>query len=224
MTRKGVYAGALIGLVVATLTTLSALQSSTWISYDLSAPDLAVYDHIGLSTRCTPSGCVPFPSVKFCSSLTSIPPHNSQAPHHHPSMFCAKWRSAGFLLNLSLVFHLVAMVAAVFILISSRSSSSSSSNGTRRKKHGWKILAGLMGLMGVMEMSAVGIVAEVKDYEQMFQVPGYELGWGWWLGLGGGLMGLLMALAVGVAQVMMRSNEGGYQQLVGDEGGDAARV
>ncbi|KAK4177941.1 hypothetical protein QBC36DRAFT_299818 [Triangularia setosa] len=230
MTGKGAYIGVLIGLGITTLATIDSLSSSTWITYDISNPDLHVYDHIGLFSRCAPSGCVPFPSIKFCSSLpphsqphsviSSLPyachhPHAIQsraAPRHHPSTFCSKWRSAGFLLNLSVILSLVALVATMLIMLSS-------GNGSR-KRHGWKILVGLMGLAGLVEIGAVGIVAEVKDYEQMFQVPGYELGRAWWIGLESGLMAVLMALGVGMVQMMGKSDgEEANRQLVGVDNG-----
>ncbi|KAK4203281.1 hypothetical protein QBC40DRAFT_262628 [Triangularia verruculosa] len=169
-----------------------------------------MFDHIGLFTRCSPSACTPFPSTRFCSSLPSHqPPRSYSYTTHHqtrgttttttttaaaPSTFCTKWRSAGALLNISAIFTLVAAITTLFIVLSKHNS--------HGRRHGWKVLAGVMGLAGVLEIGAVGIVAEVRDYEQMFQIPEYELGDGWWMGLGGGLMGVVLALGVGVMALM----------------------
>ncbi|KAK0670803.1 hypothetical protein QBC41DRAFT_345176 [Cercophora samala] len=206
MSQTLVYMGVVIGLMITTLSALTSLTSPTWIVYHLSTPTLTVYDHIGLFSRCSPSGCIPFPSIKFCSSL--IPrdsPQPALAPHHHPSPFCTKWRSAGFLVNISVVANLVAFVTAAFILLSNASNSGNNSSNHAHKRHGSRILAVLMILAGAMELGAVGIISEVIDYERMFLVPGYELGRSWWVGLGGGVLSLLMGLGVGMVRLMETS-------------------
>lgn len=70
------------------------------------------------------------------------------------------------------------------------------------RKHGTRIMAVLMMIAGTMELGAVAMVSELKEYEEMFQVPGYEHGQAWWVGLGGGVLSLIMGLGVGLVRLM----------------------
>ncbi|KAK4669455.1 uncharacterized protein QC763_203185 [Podospora pseudopauciseta] len=193
------YMGVVVGSVTSTFSALISLTSPTWIVYQLSHP--RVYDHIGLFTRCSRSACVPFPSTRFCSSLTTpvshIPLHPRGKPPTPP--FCTKWRSAGFLVNISVGLNLVSLVVAALLLLGNAHEPHSYH---MPRKHGTRIMAVLMMIAGAVELGAVAMVSELKEYEEMFQVPGYEHGQAWWVGLGGGVLSLIMGLGVGLVRLM----------------------
>lgn len=77
---------------------------------------------------------------------------------------------------------------------------------------GWKVLGGMLGAVTLVLVVGVGLVAYVRDYESMFEVPGWRLGGGWGMAVGGAVGAGVCGVGL-VASKYLLGEEGDYEFL-----------
>ncbi|KAI5819443.1 hypothetical protein BZA77DRAFT_304097 [Pyronema omphalodes] len=189
MTRTLVYASELVLFTLASALTLLSILIPSWISYHDSGPPSGhpLTYHLGLHSRCSTSGCTPFPRRNDC--------------HGSSRAFCSIWRSVGFLMSLAVVLEAATIVCFGTILM----------GGRAKREQGWGIVTVMMGLTAILQATAVVLIENVFVNDERF-FDGWELGRSWVLA-GGSAVGMLL-LAGGLAgSRWWLGREGGYAIL-----------
>ncbi|KAK4457663.1 hypothetical protein QBC42DRAFT_278601 [Cladorrhinum samala] len=181
--RQVVYRGGLMGVAIATTLTLLSVSRPYWIT--LSHPPL-MSDSIGLYQRCTSSSssssssqtrtCNRFPDERKC-------PLN-QGNTSNENSFCSMWSTAGAVT--ALIVPLMEFLTLAVMMVKFRFFDRRGGGGGRGGvQEGWKAIfpAGMVILAAGFEGFGVAVMAYIFDNDEMFLVPGYELGLSWYLAL-----------------------------------------
>jgi 2-keto-3-deoxy-galactonokinase len=86
--------------------------------------------------------------------------------------------------------------------------------GVRYTRQGWKAVVPLVAVPAGAQGLAVAIVAYVKGYSEVFAVPGWEFGSGWWSAVGAAVVSAWIGNGLGWAA--WRERVEGYQLLPGE--------
>lgn len=156
MTRRLVYGISLWVFLGAAACGIAAIALPNWISYTAPTEQDPIRVNYGLHKRCSSitGKCLPFPQYEDC--------------HGNDRSFCAKWRTAGFFMNFSMVFELACIVAYITILF----------GGRAVRESGWKMLAGLLSTVAASQLIAMALVAALYENDKRFFV-GWELDKSW---------------------------------------------
>ncbi|KAK3994699.1 hypothetical protein QBC44DRAFT_38748 [Cladorrhinum sp. PSN332] len=205
MSRQLLHHASLLSLTLATSLTLLSIPYTNWITLTINIPSSSssssngphaappLTDSFGLFQRCTspgsgPNRCVSFPEERKCSE--------SDMP------FCNLWWTAGVLLGLAVPLMQVLTVVAF----------------VRCCPKKWKLPAGVLVLTSGVQGFGVTIMAYLFDHDELFWVPGYQLGLSWYLAfLSAGTMFLTACgMAIG-ASVLPTEKE--YKLVLSEKSG-----
>ncbi|KAG9241887.1 hypothetical protein BJ878DRAFT_427101 [Calycina marina] len=191
MTRKPVYAVAVVVFIAATAMTITSILLPSWISYRVFTPGGSLTKTIGLHRSCyTVDGttkCHSFPQDDDC--------------HTSDRYFCSIWRSVGFMMSFTAVVELVTLVAYMVII----------GGGRAKREGGWKILAFLLFLVGMLQCAAMSLVAYLYDNDDRFFI-GWELGNAWILCTISWSIAILSSVFLSLSAYVFPS-EGGYELI-----------
>lgn len=134
--RRIIYGISLWVFLAATACTIASTALPNWISYTSPTSTDTIRVTYGLYKRCSSiSGkCTEFPLYDDCQG--------------DDQSFCSMWKSAGFLMNFTLVLELATVVAYLTIMVGGRSS----------REAGWKVLASMLGIVTMSQLIAMALV------------------------------------------------------------------
>ncbi|KAK4192934.1 hypothetical protein QBC35DRAFT_482166 [Podospora australis] len=212
MARTLAYVATLIALVVATTLSLTATLQPLWITYHPFSSRSAslssvVSDNIGLFRRCISSSakCQPFPA-----------PANPLIGHHPErissfSFFCPHWRTARLQMTFVAIVQFTTLMAILFTLYRQRLAAWRDTMTPTKKGGGGVhygiVIAGLLWLAAAGELVALGIVSYLFDHDDLFLVPGYELGPSFHLALISSGISLLAGVGLVMASWVLEEEE-----------------
>ncbi|KAL2119501.1 hypothetical protein VTJ04DRAFT_6462 [Mycothermus thermophilus] len=220
MIRSVVYAAASVGLLAATALTISSLLSPSWVTYTTHPPSgataAAVTDAIGLYQRCTTTlstagtrtvVCTRFPEPSRCGvggskgddEVFGIVGDNDLPG---PS-FCSMWQTAGFLVGLAVLADVVTMAVIGLVM----------AGGKQRRINGWKVVCSVLVIGAGVQLGGLAVVAYLFDHDDLFLVPGYELGMAFYLSAGSVVAAMLAAAGLAISAIVL-PREDGYEMLV----------
>ncbi|MCJ1438135.1 hypothetical protein MMC27_007522 [Xylographa pallens] len=194
MTRRIVYAAALVAFLAASALTLASIIVPRWISWDSqTASGSRIHYTYGLHKRCSSlsGSCTHFPEDADC--------------HGGDRYFCSMWRSVGFLMNFAIVMEGMTFIAFLVVIL----------GGKQMRERGWKVLSCMLLLAGVIQCAGMSLIAYLYDNDDRF-FPGWRLDTSWvFCTISWSVMVLTAAFIS--ASVYLVAPEGGYE-LISSEG------
>ncbi|KAL8993395.1 MAG: hypothetical protein Q9188_007340, partial [Gyalolechia gomerana] len=189
MTRRSVYAGALVVFLAACAMTLASIIIPRWISWDSETPSgQHIHYTYGLHRRCSSltHTCEYFPHKQDC---------------HGDRYFCSMWRSVGFLMSFAVVIEGMTLIAFIVIL----------GGGKQKREQGWKVISGLLVLSALIQCAGMAIIAFLYDNDDRF-FPGWKLDSSWVLCTISWSVEIIMAGGIAATALLLPS-EGGYELI-----------
>ncbi|KAI1270544.1 hypothetical protein F5Y18DRAFT_368649 [Xylariaceae sp. FL1019] len=196
MTRKWVYWTALAVFTCTTALTLTSLFTTHWVEYSIREGNTGnkFTKTVGLHRTCNPFGtpeqplCQPFPSEDQCREFKT---------------FCSWWRTSNFLLWFATIFELATLVTFLVVLF----------GGKYKRESGWKLISCFLVADAVVEFFTTGIVTHLVDNNHwFFNVPGWQLGYSYWLCTASASVSVLLAWGL-VASAYTLPLEDDYEYL-----------
>jgi len=194
MTRRSVYAAALVVFLAACAMTLTSIILPRWIGWNDSIPTgPPVHYTYGLHSRCSSltGKCSPFPQASDC--------------HNEDRYFCSMWRSVGFLMSFAVVIEGVTLTAFVVMI----------AGGKQKRESGWKMMSTLLVLVGALQLTGMALIAHLHDNDDRFY-PGWDLDVSWYLCTISWSLTLLLSAGIAASSVLL-SPEGGYELIPGEQ-------
>ncbi|PHH81320.1 hypothetical protein CDD82_1021 [Ophiocordyceps australis] len=198
MTRKSVYATAMMALLASTIMTVVSIATPAWLTYSVSTPMGKTFkQNIGLHKSCnsldTPT-CQPFPRPDLCQDQQRY--------------FCSMWRSIGFMAALAAILSFATMTCFVVVMY----------GGKLKRETGWPFVTSMLGLVSLVELITISMVAYILNHDEQFHhVSDWTLGSSWCLATVGASLTFLAAVGMGSSAYLLPP-EGGYESL--DDGPD----
>ncbi|MCJ1226212.1 hypothetical protein MMC12_002861 [Toensbergia leucococca] len=189
MTRRTVYALALVGFLAACALTLTSIIIPRWISWDNETPSGGTIHYTyGLHRRCSSldKTCESFPQFEDCRD---------------DRYFCSMWRTVGFLMSFAVVMEGMTLIAWLVIL----------AGGKQKRETGWKILSLLLLVVGLIQCAGMSMIAYLYDNDDRFSPP-WRLDSSWIMCTVSWVVMISLAAGISAAAVTLPS-EGGYELI-----------
>ncbi|PHH67450.1 hypothetical protein CDD81_63 [Ophiocordyceps australis] len=193
MTRKSVYATAMVALVAATIMTIASISTPAWLTFSITTPLGQTFSKkIGLHRSCysleTPK-CQPFPRPELCQDGQRY--------------FCSLWRTIGFMAALTAILSFATIICFIIVMY----------GGKLKRETGWPFVTGMLGLVSVVELAIISMVAFILNHDkELFAEADWTLGSSWCLATIGASLTFLAAVGMGASAYLLPP-EGGYEFL-----------
>jgi len=189
MPRRVVYGFGVWCTTAATVLTIVSIALPRWVRWESDVGGDIKYSY-GLHSKCsTVTGtCEPFPSKIDCDA---------------DAMFCALWRSVGFLMSFAVIIEFASWIAFAVVLL----------GGVQQRSYGWKLVCPLLGLAALVQLAGMAIIAYLYDNDERF-FTGWKLDVSWILCTVSWSLLALTGTGIGAATYALPS-EGGYEFVAG---------